>query len=178
MTFETSAAMPARAAGPEPPAAPRFVVRGAQERDLDRLAAFEVSIAEVSFGEEAVTDPAVHRQRLSEALREDPAGMLVAADPDGRVLGWLWFAAKTNFVTGERYANFRSFAVAPVADRDGIAAALFARGLQHAEAHGLREIIGKVHVGNRAMRVLYRRNGFTPVYLTVRRRLDAPSANG
>jgi ribosomal protein S18 acetylase RimI-like enzyme len=178
MTFETNAAPPGRAAVPVPRPEPRFAVRNAQEPDLDELARFEVGIAEVSFGEDAVTDPAVHRERLREALHQDPDGMFVAVDADGRVLGWLWFAAKTNFVTGERYANFRSFAVAPVSDRDAIAEALFARGLQHADALGLTEIIGKVHVDNRPMRVLYRRNGFTPVYLTVRRRLDAPSPGG
>jgi ribosomal protein S18 acetylase RimI-like enzyme len=168
MTFDTSAAEPARAAGP----APRFAVRRAVAADLDQLAEFEVAIAEISFGEDAVTDPAVHRARLAEALHDDPDGMFVAAAPDGRLLGWLWFAAKTNFVTGQRYANFRSFAVAPVAERDDVAQALFAHGLRYARANELTEIIGRVHVGNQAMRLLYRKNGFTPVYLTMRQRLD------
>lgn len=148
------------------------VIRQAEEADLDAIAAFEVTIAEVSFGADAVTDPAVHRKKLANALNRDAESMLVAVRPSGEVVGWLWLAVNTNFLTGAKYANFRSLAVAEVEDRDPIAESLLARALDYARRRELTEITGKVHVSNTGMRVLYRRFGFEPVTLTMKRRLD------
>jgi ribosomal protein S18 acetylase RimI-like enzyme len=149
-------------------------IRPAEEGDLDDLAAFEVRIAEVSFGEDAVVDPQVHRKKLANALGRDRDSMFVAAGPDGRPVGWLWLAVNTNFLTGQRYANFRSLAVAETpepADRDRVAEALLDRSLEYAREKELTEVVGRVHVGNHGMRVLYRRHGFEPVHLVLRRRL-------
>jgi ribosomal protein S18 acetylase RimI-like enzyme len=147
-------------------------VREAREPDLDALAAFEVAIAEVSFGEDAVTDPAVHRKKLAKALERDRASMFVAEDHGGRPAGWLWLAINTNFLTGARYANFRSLAVAPDA-APGIAEALLDHALAYARELGVTEVVGRVHVDNHRMRVLYRKYGFAPAFLTMRWRSDA-----
>lgn len=146
-------------------------IRQADERDLDALAAYEVTIAEVSFGDDAVTDPAVHRKKLAKALDRDRAGMFVATDDDDRPVGWLWLAINTNFLTGDRYANFRSLATSDLPGRDQVAADMIAHALEYASANKLTEIVGRCHVDNTGMRMLYRQFGFEPVSLTLRRRL-------
>ncbi len=150
---------------------PDVVIRTAEEGDLDDLARFEVAIAEVSFGSEAVTDPSVHKGKLAKALDRDRDSMFVAVDAANRAIGWLWFAVNTNFLTGQRYANFRSLAVAPGPESGRIGEALIEHALAFAKSHGLAEVVGRVHVGNDGMRVLYRKMGFEPVHLTMRRRL-------
>jgi ribosomal protein S18 acetylase RimI-like enzyme len=147
-------------------------VREARADDLDTLAGFEVAIAEVSFGEDAVTDPAVHRKKLAKALERDRASMFVVEDGGGRPAGWLWLAINTNFLTGQRYANFRSLAVAPDA-APGTAEALLDHALAYARDLGVTEVVGRVHVDNHRMRVLYKKYGFAPAFLTMRWRSDA-----
>src|SRR5580704_11961761 len=55
-----------------------YLVRPAAEADLDALVAFEIEIAVVSFADEAVTDPAMHRKRVSRALGQPGEVTLVA----------------------------------------------------------------------------------------------------
>ncbi|MEH1015314.1 GNAT family N-acetyltransferase [Micromonospora sp. CPCC 206060] len=155
-----------------------YAIRTATERDLDDLAAFEVTIAEISFGDEAVVDPAVHRKKLAKALDRDADGMIVAVDDADRPVGWLWLAVNTNFLTGDRYINFRSLAVRPDADRERVGEVLMDHALDYAHRAGVTEIVGKVHMANQQMRVLYRRFGFEPAHLTLRRRIGADSRNG
>jgi L-amino acid N-acyltransferase YncA len=147
-------------------------VRLAESRDLPALAAFEVRIAEVSFGEDAVSDLDVHHRKLAKALDRDRAGMFVTDGEDGRVTGWLWLAINTNFLTGARYANFRSLAVDAGAP-PGTAEALLEHALAYAREASVTEVVGKVHVDNLAMRTLYRKYGFAPAFLTMRWRPDA-----
>lgn len=150
-----------------------FVLRRATERDLDVLVAFEMTIAEVSFGEEAVLDPAVHRGKLEKALVREPDKLIVAADADDRAVGFLWLAVNTNFLTQDRYANLRSLAVAQERpDREVIGEALLREGIDFSRRNGLTSITGKVHVDNYGMRMLYRRVGLGPVTLTMRARLE------
>ena len=72
------------------PDAGHYLVRPAGEGDLDAIAAFEVQIAQVSFGDEAISDPAFHRRRVAAALGARGEITLVAAaerDP-AMPLGW------------------------------------------------------------------------------------------
>lgn len=147
-------------------------IRLAAERDLDDLAAYEVTIAEISFGEDAVTDPVVHRKKLAKAMERDQAGMVVAVDADDRPVGWLWLAVNTNFLTEDRYVNFRSLAVTPGPDQESIGEDLVRHALDFAQQAGVTEIVGKVHFGNQGMRVLYRKFGFEPAHVTMRRRVE------
>lgn len=147
-------------------------VRLAETGDLAALAAFEVRIAEISFGDDAVSDPDVHRKKLAKAMERDRAGMFVADDGGDRVAGWLWLAINTNFLTGQRYANFRSLAIAPDAAA-GTAEALLDHALSYARQQRVTEVVGRVHVDNAPMRVLYRKYGFAPAFLTMRWRADA-----
>jgi len=147
-------------------------VRRAEERDLDVLAGFEVRIARISFPDDPVVDHAAHRARLLRAMERDGAGMFVAAAaPADRVIGWLWVSVNTNFTTGAPYAQFRSLAVEPGTEGSGVAEDLIRRGLDYAREHGTREVVGRVHVSNVPMRLLYREFGFLPQHLTMRRTL-------
>ena len=59
-----------------------YLIRPATETDLDALADFEVEIAQVSFGDEAITDPALHRKRVAGALGK-PGEVTVVAAAEG-----------------------------------------------------------------------------------------------
>jgi L-amino acid N-acyltransferase YncA len=153
-----------------------YLVRPATEADLDALIGYEIEIAIVSFAEEAVTDPAMHRKRVGRALGQPGEVTLVAAAdaaPDVP-LGWAWLSARTNSLTGDKYGNFRSLAVSDVPDRSLIGELLMAAVLAAADEAGMRQLTGKVHAGNLGMRTLYRKFGFTATHLTMERRTDVP----
>jgi ribosomal protein S18 acetylase RimI-like enzyme len=151
----------------------RYLIRPATEADLDDIAAFEVDIATVSFGDDAITDAAFHRRRVAGALGKPGEIALIAVASDGTVepLGWAWMSARKNSLTGERYGNFRSLAVADVAGRGQIGELLMTAVLQAAEDEGLVHLSGKVHAANLGMRALYRAFGFTATHVTMEKRV-------
>jgi L-amino acid N-acyltransferase YncA len=151
----------------------RYVIRPAGEADLEAIAAFEVGIAKVSFGDDAITDAAFHRRRVAGALGKPGEIALIATAPDADEvpLGWAWMSARTNSLTGERYGNFRSLAVADVAGRGVIGELLMSAVLRAADAEGLAHLSGKVNAANLGMRALYRAFGFTATHLTMEKRV-------
>jgi ribosomal protein S18 acetylase RimI-like enzyme len=151
------------------------LIRPAADDDLDAIAAFEVEIARVSFGTEAIIDAQFHRRRVAGALGKPGEITLLAADAaDPAVpLGWAWMSARTNSLTGERYGNFRSLAVADVPARGAIGEQLMAAILEAADEAGLTHLSGKVNAGNLGMRALYRAFGFTATHITMERRESA-----
>ena len=98
---------------------PGYLIRPAAENDLDALAGFEIEIARVSFGDDAIADPALHLKRVAAALGKPAEITLVAAalDAPAAAVGWAWLSGRTNSLTGARYGNFRSLAVADIPDR-------------------------------------------------------------
>jgi L-amino acid N-acyltransferase YncA len=157
----------------------RYQIRPATEADLDAIAAFEVEIAVVSFGEEAITDAAFHRRRVAASLPkpDEIALVAVAEETPGQPLGWAWMSPRTNSLTGARYGNFRSLAVRDVGDRSLIGEQLMAAILAAAADAGLTHLTGKVNAGNLGMRSLYRAFGFSATHLTMEKRIShiAPS---
>jgi L-amino acid N-acyltransferase YncA len=154
-----------------------YLIRPASEADLDALVGYEIEIAIVSFADEAVTDPAMHRKRVGRALGQPGEVTLVAAAdaaPDVP-LGWAWLSARTNSLTGDQYGNFRSLAVADIPDRAAIGDLLMTAVLAAADEAGLTQLTGKVHAGNLGMRALYRKFGFTATHLTMERRPSGPA---
>jgi L-amino acid N-acyltransferase YncA len=149
-----------------------YVIRPATENDLDALVQYEIEIAVVSFGQEAVTDPALHRKRVAGALGKPGEITLVAAARQAPAVpvGWAWLSARTNSLTGETYGNFRSLAVSDRPDRSLIGELLMARVLSAADEGGMTQLAGKVHAANLGMRALYRKFGFTATHLTMERR--------
>jgi ribosomal protein S18 acetylase RimI-like enzyme len=160
----------------------RYLIRDARPGDLDAIAGFEAEIARVSFGDEAVTDIALHRRRVAAALGKPGEVTLVAvpAGSSGRagIVGWAWLSARTNSLTGDRYGNFRSLAAADLPDRPLIGELLLDAVIRASEAAGLARLTGKVHAGNLGMRALYRKFGFEAVHLTMERRASAGPAAG
>jgi L-amino acid N-acyltransferase YncA len=151
-----------------------YLIRPASEADLDAIVRFEIEIAVISFGTEAITDPALHRRRVTAALGKPGETTLVAAAPEAPAepLGWAWLSERTNSLTGDRYGNFRSLAVTDVADRSAIGEQLLAAVLAAADRAGMSQLTGKVHAANLGMRALYRKFGFTATHLTMERRRD------
>lgn len=154
---------------------PGYLVRPATERDLDAIVAYEIEIARVSFADDAITDPALHRKRVTSALGKPGEIMLVAVQRERpqRPAGWAWLSARTNSLTGERYGNFRSLAVSDVAGRSQIGELLLAAVLAAADEAGLGQLTGKVHASNLGMRALYRKFGFTATHITMERKAPA-----
>lgn len=154
---------------------PGYLVRPAAERDLDAIVAYEIEIARVSFADDAITDPALHRKRVTSALGKPGEIMLVAVQRERpqRPAGWAWLSARTNSLTGERYGNFRSLAVSDVAGRSLIGELLLAAVLAAADEAGLGQLTGKVHASNLGMRALYRKFGFTATHITMERKAPA-----
>ena len=153
----------------------RFVLRAAAEKDLDALAGFEAEIARVSFGDEAIEDLALHRKRVSNALGKDGEITLVAVEAaavPSTPVGWAWLSGRTNSLTGDRYGNFRSLAVAPLPERAAVAELLMTAVTAAAAEHGYSHLVGKVHASNLGMRTLYAKFGFQATHLTMEWRAD------
>jgi L-amino acid N-acyltransferase YncA len=157
---------------PAAPGLPGYLVREARTSDLDAIAAFEAEIARVSFGDDAVTDASLHRKRVASALGAPGEITLVAAaqSAPGTPVGWAWLSGRTNSLTGARYGNFRSLAVADVPGRSQIGELLLSAVLQAASEGGIRQLTGKVHARNLGMRALYRKFGFEATHLTMEKR--------
>jgi L-amino acid N-acyltransferase YncA len=149
-----------------------YLIRPAAEADLDAVAGFEVDIARVSFGDEAITDAALHRKRVAGALGK-PGEVTVVAAAAGRPgvpVGWAWLSGRTNSLTGARYGNFRSLAVADIPDRPLVAELLMEAVLAAAASAGLHQLTGKVHARNLGMRAVYRKFGFEATHITMEKR--------
>ncbi|MBB4001899.1 MAG: GNAT family N-acetyltransferase [Aurantimonas endophytica] len=136
-----------------------LVLRDLELRDVDRVAEFEAAIAQRSFAEEAVTDLAHYRKKLGKLVKYGGDWTKVA-ERDGEIVGWAWVAPRQNFITGDEYADFRSFYVD--GERAGSAASvmLLRAVLAHARAAGYTRIVGRTATSNEAMRALYRLAGF------------------
>ncbi|MER5193423.1 GNAT family N-acetyltransferase [Streptomyces sp. NPDC002755] len=145
-----------------------YVTRRADERDLPAIGRFEAEIARVSFGEDAIDDPARWATRLGRAMEKSKEGMIVADGPGEEPVGWCWVSINQNAMTGDRYANFRSLAVSPVDNRSDVAELLLTAGLEFCLANGITEVVGRVHVGNVPMRTVYRKFGFDPTSLSMK----------
>jgi L-amino acid N-acyltransferase YncA len=160
-----------RGGGAGPPAA-RYLIRDAEANDVEAIVGYEIEIATVSFADEAVTDPALHRRRVAAALGKPGEITLIAAarDAPDRPLGWAWLSARTNSLTGARYGNFRSLATSAGPDRSLIGELLLAAVIDAADLAGLGALTGKVHARNLGMRALYRKFGFEAAHLTMERR--------
>ena len=149
---------------------PADTVRPAVPADLDALVAYEIEIARISFGDEAVTDPELHRKRITGSLGK-PDEVTLVAERDGAVVGWVWLSGRRNSLTGDRYGNFRSLATSEVADRSAVAEALLDAALAAARERGVSEVVGKVHMRNVAMRAIYAKFGFEAEHLSMRKAL-------
>ncbi|MFI5819286.1 bis-aminopropyl spermidine synthase family protein [Streptomyces rishiriensis] len=155
-----------------------YLTRQADERDLPAIGRFEAEIARVSFGEDAIDDPARWESRLGRAMEKSKEGMIVAHRPGEEPVGWCWVSINQNAMTGDRYANFRSLAASPVDNRGDVAELLLTAGLDFCLANGITEVVGRVHVGNVPMRTVYRKFGFDPTSLSMKLFLPKEKEDG
>ena len=149
---------------------PADTIRPATDGDVDALVGYEIEIARISFGDEAVTDPALHRRRITGSLGKPDEVTLVAAR-DGVVVGWVWLSGRTNSLTGDRYGNLRSLATSDVPGRGAVAELLLDAALSAARERGVSEVVGKVHMRNVNMRAVYAKLGFAAEHLSMRKAL-------
>lgn len=149
-----------------------YLVRAATDSDVEAIVGYEIDIAVASFAQEAITDPALHRKRVTGALGKPGEIMLVAVAEHAQQVpvGWAWLSGRTNSLTGDRYGNFRSLATSDVPDRSEIGELLMAAVVAAAEEAGLTQLTGKVHARNVGMRTLYRKFGFAATHLTMERK--------
>jgi L-amino acid N-acyltransferase YncA len=149
---------------------PADTIRPAMDGDLDALVDYEIEIARISFGDEAVTDPALHRRRITGSLGK-PDEVTLVAERDGAVVGWVWLSGRTNSLTGDRYGNLRSLATSDVPGRGAVAELLLDAALSAARDRGVSEVVGKVHMRNVNMRAVYAKFGFAAEHLSMRKAL-------
>jgi len=149
---------------------PADTIRPAMDGDLDALVDYEIEIARISFGDEAVTDPALHRRRITGSLGK-PDEVTLVAERDGAVVGWVWLSGRTNSLTGDRYGNLRSLATSDVPGRGAVAELLLDAALSAARDRGVSEVVGKVHMRNVNMRAVYAKLGFAAEHLSMRKAL-------
>jgi L-amino acid N-acyltransferase YncA len=145
-------------------------IRPATDGDLDALVGYEIEIARISFGDEAVTDPALHRRRITGSFGK-PDEVTLVAERDGAVVGWVWLSGRTNSLTGDRYGNLRSLATSDVPGRSAVAELLLDAALSAARDRGVSEVVGKVHMRNVNMRAVYAKLGFAAEHLSMRKAL-------
>jgi L-amino acid N-acyltransferase YncA len=146
------------------------MIRPATAGDLDALVGYEIEIARISFGDDAVTDPALHRKRITGSLGK-PDEVTLVADRDGTVVGWVWLSGRTNSLTGDQYGNLRSLATSDVPGRGAVAELLLGAALSAARERGVSEVVGKVHMRNVNMRAVYAKLGFAAEHLSMRKAL-------
>ena len=149
---------------------PADTIRPATDGDVDALVGYEIEIARISFGVEAVTDPALHRRRITGSLGK-PDEVTLVAERDGAVVGWVWLSGRTNSLTGDRYGNLRSLATSDVPGRSAVAELLLDAALSAARDRGVSEVVGKVHMRNVNMRAVYAKLGFAAEHLSMRKAL-------
>lgn len=149
---------------------PADTIRPATDGDLDALVDYEIEIARISFGDDAVTDPALHRKRITGSLGK-PDEVTLVAERDGAVVGWVWLSGRTNSLTGDRYGNLRSLATSDVPGRGAVAELLLDAALSAARDRGVSEVVGKVHMRNVNMRAVYAKFGFAAEHLSMRKAL-------
>jgi L-amino acid N-acyltransferase YncA len=134
--------------------------------DTDTLAQFEKEIAIISFGDEAIVDIEMHKKRIDKAIRMKSKGMFVIVHND-IIYGWLWLDVKSNFLTNDKYVNFRSFYITEEGRETDCSIQLMNHGMEFCKTKCVTSIVGKVHVNNLPMRMLYKHFGFESTHLTM-----------
>ncbi len=129
-------------------------IRAWREGDADELLRVNAA-AFAHHPEQGSMDAANLAERMAEPWF-DPAGLLMAADSDGRLLGFHWTKVHDNG-HGEDYV----VAVDPASHGRGVGSALLHAGLDHLARTGCREVHLYVEADNAPALALYRGLGFT-----------------
>jgi L-amino acid N-acyltransferase YncA len=139
--------------------------------DTTILAQFEKEISIISFGDEAVIDLDVHKNKIDKAIRMKSDGMFVITKDD-KIIGWLWMDIKKNMLTNDKYVNFRSFYITEEERATNCSLQLMNYGMEYCKLKNVKSIVGRVHVNNLSMRMLYKHFNFKPTHLTMEYMFD------
>ena len=143
-----------------------MTIRTIRKSDTTILAQFEQEISTISFGADAVFDLDFYKRKIEKAMLKEQQGMLVL-EVDEAVAGWLWMAVKENYLSHEKYVSFKSFYIAEPYRGTPAVKALMDAGMKFCRKQGAKTIIGKVHVKNLPMQIVYKNYGFAPTHLTM-----------
>lgn len=141
-------------------------IRPIKESDILTIAEFEKEICIISFGDTAVTDLDVHQKKLLKSYKKNPEGMFVLT-VDKKIAGWLWMDEKINFLTNEKYINFRSFYIEKEFQGSELTGELMKFAMEFCKSVQANIVVGKVFIDNISMRALYKEFGFKPTHLTM-----------
>jgi GNAT superfamily N-acetyltransferase len=149
---------------------PELVFKRLGQEDVATVAGFEAEIARISFPDDPVTDLDFYAKKLRKATwdkKEEPLVGFVG----GKIAAWAWIAPRQNFITGENYADLRSFYVAEEFRGGGVAFALMERCLEFCREHKLARIVGRTAWTNGAMRSVYDLYEFEPKHVVYERKV-------
>ena len=148
--------------------ADRVVLRRLASEDVPVVAQFEREIAEISFPDDPVTDPAFYERKLRQAVTDTKSEPMVGA-VDGRIVAWAWIGTRENFITHERYGELRSFYVVADFRGTGYAMKLMRACLDYCARNGLARLSGRTHAANEAMQSVYEMFGFEAKHVVYER---------
>ena len=148
--------------------------RSLREDDLDWIARFECEIAASSFGNEAVTDLAFHKKRLSVSLGRQ--GAIVAETDRGDIVGWALVSSRQNAVSGEVYGDFRSLFIVPEHRGGKLAFSLLSEVIDYGLRNEWTRLVGRTAANNKAMQAIYRIFQFEARHITYELSLKMPEA--
>jgi GNAT superfamily N-acetyltransferase len=141
-----------------------ITVRRLREEDVPTVAQFEREIAEISFPDDPVTDERFYSKKLRNALHEKKSWPLIA-EGAGQIVGWAWFAKRENFITGEVYADLRSFYVIEGKRGAGVAFTFMRMIIGECKSQGFTRIVGRTSAVNEAMQAVYKVYGYQPRHI-------------
>lgn len=144
-----------------PPPPPGITVRSYEPADAAALLETNAA-AFAAHPEQGSMDAANLAQRMAEDWF-DPAGLLVALDEDGAILGFHWtkLDPAATSADGNPAGEVYVIAVAPRAHGRGLGRLLLQAGLHRLTAQGAREVLLYVESDNTAALGLYAALGFT-----------------
>jgi GNAT superfamily N-acetyltransferase len=148
----------------------RVVLRRLVPEDIPVVAQFEREIAEISFPDDPVTDPAFYERKLRQAVTDQKSEPMVG-EADGRIVAWAWIGTRENFITHERYGELRSFYVVADFRGTGYAIKLMRACLDYCARNGLARLSGRTHAANEAMQSVYEMFGFEAKHVVYERRI-------
>jgi [ribosomal protein S18]-alanine N-acetyltransferase len=134
-----------------------LVVRGAEERDLEQVAAIERSAFSDPWTRDALAS-ALHLAHIRFLVAEETEGSPVGGGADGVTLAGYVVA----LVMGEE-GEIADLAVAPAARRRGVGSLLLGRMEQELASCGVRSLYLEVRDSNLAALALYRAHRFEAV---------------
>jgi ribosomal protein S18 acetylase RimI-like enzyme len=136
----------------------QFKIRTGNEDDLAALAALAV---ELLPGEaEAETRLSVLGQSLM-----DPNYVLLVADADGKIIGFIDHWVINDFVHGGKLGCIQNLYVSPEYRRKGVGSTLLKEMIKRAKANGVLEIHVSTEFDNKDAIEFYRKQGFPEEHL-------------